>query len=83
MVKLLLHTWTEITIEFLIDYKPALQKIEDLLKSNLKINVSVLKIPPKKSTLTRFFEKTYKIRAVTVFLVLTVLVLKHSLFDLI
>lgn len=66
MVELPLHTQIKITVEFLINYKPALQKIEDLLKSSLKTIIFVLGIPPKKPTLTRFFERVYKIRTVTV-----------------
>ena len=54
--------------------------MEDLLKSNLKTIVSVPVILP---TLVRFFEKAYKISAITVFLVLAALVFKHTLLDLI
>ncbi len=82
IVELLPHTWTEIIVEFPINYKPALQKMEDLLKSSLKTIVSVPEIPPKKPTLARFFERAYKIRAMTVFPVLATLVLKHLSLDL-
>lgn len=57
--------------------------MEDLFKSNVKTIVSVLGILPKKPTLARFFEKAYKIRAVTVFSTLAVQVLKHLSLDLI
>ncbi len=82
MVKPPLHTQTKITVEFPIDYKPALNKMGDLLKSSLKTIVSVPGIPPKKPTLARFFERAYKIRAVIVFPALATLVLKHPSFDL-
>ncbi len=82
MVELPLHTRTEITVEFPIAYKPALQKMEDLLKLSLKRIMSVLAIPLKKPTLARFFERAYKIRAVTVFPALAMLVLKHPSLDL-
>lgn len=75
MVEILLHTWTDIIVEFPSNYKPALQKIEDLLKSNLKMIRFEFEILPKKPTLTRFFEKAYKIKAVTVFPILIMLVL--------
>lgn len=68
MVKLPSHTWTEIGVEFPIEYKLALQMIEDLLKSSLKTIISVSEIPTKKPTLPKFFERAYKIRAVTIFL---------------
>lgn len=55
MIELPLHTQTEITIEFPIEYKPALQKMEDLLKLSLKTIMIVPQIPPKKSTLAKFF----------------------------
>lgn len=83
MVKLSQHTWIEIIIEFPINYKPTLQKMEDLLKLNLKTIMSVLWFLPKKPSLVRFFEKAYKIMVVTVFLALVTLVLKHLSLDLI
>ena len=82
MVELPPYTWTEITVKFSINYKPTFQKMEDLLKSSLKIIVSVPRIVPQKPTLTRFFKRIYKIRVVTVFLALAALVLKHPLFEL-
>ncbi len=81
MVELPPHTRIEITVKFPINFKTALQKMEDLFKSNLKTIMFVLGIPPKKPTLARFFKKAYKIRAVTVFPVLATLVWKHSLLD--
>lgn len=77
MVELPPESWTKITVKFLINYKPALQKIEDLLKSSLKIIVFLPEILPKKLTLMRFIEEVYKIRAVTIFLILAILVLKY------
>lgn len=77
MVKLSLHTQIEITVEFPINYKPTLQKMEDLLKLSLKIIMSVLGLLFKKPNLVRFFVRAYKIRAVTVFSALITLVLKH------
>ena len=82
MVELPPHTRTEIIVEFSIDYKPTLQKMEDLLKLSLKTIVSTPGIPPKQSILARFFEKAYKIRAVTVFPTLAMLVLKYPSLDL-
>lgn len=67
MVELPPHTWTKIIVKFSIDYRPTLQKIEDLLKSSLKTIVSISKILLKKLILARFLEKTYKIRVMTVF----------------
>lgn len=51
--------------------------MEDLLKSSLKTIVSISEISLKKLTLARFLEKTYKIRVVTVFPLLAILVLKY------
>lgn len=82
MVELPQYTRTEIIIQFPINYKPVLQKMENLFKSNLKTIVFVSGIPPKKPTFAKFFEKTYKIGAMTVFLVLATLVLKHLSLDL-
>lgn len=82
MIELSLYIWTEITIEFFIKYKPVLEKMEDLLKSNLRIIVFVLGIPPKKPTLVRFFERAYKIRAMTIFLALAMLIFKHPSLNL-
>ncbi len=82
MVKLPPHTRTEITAEFFINYKPALQNMEDLLKLNLETIVSVLGILPMKPTLARFFERIHKIQAVTVFPTLVMLLLRHPLPDL-
>lgn len=56
--------------------------MKDLLKSSLKTIMSVSRIPPKKLILARFFERAYKIRAVTVFPTLAILVLKHPSLDL-
>lgn len=83
MVELPPHIWTKITVEFSIDYKPALQKMKDLLKLSLKTIVFVLGIPPKKQTLARFFKKAYKIKAVIVFPALRILDLKYPSLDLI
>lgn len=83
IVEPLPHTWTKITMEFSIDYKPAFQKMKNLIKSNYKMIVFVFGISPKKSTLARFFERVYNIKAVTVFLILVILVKKHLLLDLI
>lgn len=77
---MLLHTWTEISVEFFFDNKPILQKINDLLKLNLIIIISVLGILPKKLTLVSFFKRIYKTRAVAVFLTRETLVLKHLLY---
>lgn len=82
MVELSPYTWTKITVEFLIDYKSILQKIENLLKLNLKTIVFISRIPPKKPTFVRFFEKIYKIRVVIVFPVLATLIFKYLSFDL-
>lgn len=82
MIELPPCTQIEITIEFFINYKPVLLKIEDLLKLSLKIIVSIPKILPKKLTLARFFKKAYKIQTVTVFLALAMLVLNHPSLDL-
>ncbi len=82
IVELSPYTWTEITVQFPIDYKPALQKMENLLKLSLKTTMSIPGIPPKKLTLTRFFERAYKIRVMTVFPALATLVLKHPSLDL-
>lgn len=82
MVELPSHTWTEITVEFSINYKPALQNMEDLLKLSLETIMSVIEILPIKSTLARFFERVHKIRAVTVFPALVMLILRHPLPDL-
>lgn len=82
MLELPAHTWIEITIEFPINYKPALQKIKDLLNLSLETIVFVSGISPKKPTLARFFERAYKIRAVTVFPSVVTLVLKYPSLDL-
>lgn len=83
MIELPLYTQIEITITFPINYKPVLPKIEKMLKLSLKTLVSISKILPKKPTFARFFKKAYKIRAVTVFLALAILVLNHPSLDLI
>ena len=77
-----MHTQTKITVEFLINEKLTLQKMEDLLKLILKIIVSISEISPKKSTLMRFFEKSYKIRVVIILITLTTLIFKHLSLDL-
>lgn len=82
MIELPPHTWIEITVEFSIEYKPAFQKMENLLKLSLRTIVSVPRIPPKKLTLVRFSERAYKIRAVTVFPALAILILKYLSLDL-
>ncbi len=56
--------------------------MKDLFKLNLKIIAAVLGIPSKKLTLTRFFERVYKIKAITIFPTLAMLVLKHPSLDL-
>ncbi len=50
---------------------------------SLKTILFVLGILPKKPTLVRLFKKAYKIRIVTVFLALAILILKFPSFDLI
>ncbi len=56
--------------------------MENLLKLSFKTIVSVPGIPPKKSTLARFFMRAYKIRTVTIFRTLAILILKHPSVDL-
>lgn len=56
--------------------------MEDLLKSSFKTIVFISRILSKKPTLARFFRRAYKIRVVTVFPPLTMLVLKYSSLDL-
>ena len=75
IVKLPPHTRTKIAVEFPINYRPALQQMENLIKLSLQTITSAIGNPPKKPTLTRFFEKAYKICAVTVFLAFAALVL--------
>ena len=82
MVELPPHTCTEIAVEFPVDYRPALQQMENLIKSSLQTITFAPGNPPKKPTLARFFERAYKIRAVTVFPALVALVLQHPFFDL-
>lgn len=82
MVELPPHTRTEIAVEFPVDYRPALQQMENLIKSSLQTITSAPGNPPKKPTLARFFERAYKIRAVTVFPALAALVLQHPFLDL-
>lgn len=77
IVELPPYTQTEIAVKFLIDYKHICQKIEDLFKSRLKTIVSIPGIPPKKTTLAKFFERAYKIKAMSVFPALAILVLQH------
>ena len=82
MGELPLHTCTEIAVEFSVNYRPALQQMENLIKSSLQIITSAPRNPSKKPTLTRFFEKAYKICAMIVFPPLATLVLQHPFFDL-
>lgn len=83
MVKLLPYTWAKIAIKFPINFKPSLEKVEDLLKSNLKMIVFISKIPSTKPTLTEFFKRVYKIRTMTVFVALAIMVLHQLSFNLI
>lgn len=55
--------------------------MKDLLNSSLKTIGSVPEILSKQPTLARFFERVYKISVVTVFPVLSMLVLKHLSLD--
>ena len=82
MVELPPHTRTEIAVEFPIDYRPALQQMENLIKLSLKTITSAPENPPKKPTLAKFFERAYKVRAVTVFPALAALVLRQPFLDL-
>lgn len=82
IIELPSYTRTKISIQFFINYKLALQKMEDILKSSLKIIVSVPKILLKKTTLVGFFEKAYKIKAVIVFPARAIFVLKYSSLNL-
>lgn len=56
--------------------------MENLIKSGLQTIMFALKIPPKKPTFVKFFEKTYKIYAIIVFPTLVALVLQYLFFDL-
>lgn len=56
--------------------------MENLIKSSLQIITSAPGNPPKKPTLARFFERAYKICAVTVFPALAALVLQYPFLDL-
>ena len=82
MVELPPHTRTKIAVEFPIDYRPALQQMDNLIKSSLQTITSAPGNPPKKPTIARFFERAYKICIVTVFPVLAALVLQHPFLDL-
>ena len=82
MVELLPHTCTEIAVKFPVDYKPALQQMENLIKSSLQTITSAPGNPPKKPILASFFERAYKICTMTVFQALAALVLQHSFLDL-
>lgn len=78
MIELPPHTRTEIAVEFPTDYRPALQQMKNLIKSSLKTTTSKPGHPPKKSTLAKFFERAYKVCAVTVFPTLAPLVLRQT-----
>lgn len=82
IVELPPNIWTEITIEFFINYKSILRRMEDLLKLTLKTIVFILGILPQKLTLARFFKKIYKIKVMIVFPALAILVLKHLSLEL-
>ena len=82
MVELQLHTCTEIAVKFSVDYRPALQQIENLIKSSLQTIMSAPGNSPKKPTFARFFERAYKIRVVTFFSALAALILQHLFLDL-
>lgn len=67
MIELPPHSREEISVEFPIDYRPALQQMEDLIKPSLKANASKPGHPPRKPALGKFFERADKVRAVTFF----------------
>lgn len=56
--------------------------MEDLLKLSFKMIISIFEIPSKKPTLARCFQRVYKIRIVTVFPALAMVVLKYPSLDL-
>lgn len=82
MIDLPPHTRTEVSVEFPLNYRSALQEMEKLIKSSLKATMPKTDNPPKKPTLARFFERAYKVRAVTVFPALAALVLQQPSLDL-
>lgn len=82
MIELPPHNRVEISVEFPIDYRPALQQMEDLIKPSLKANASKPGHPPRKPTLAKFFERAYKVRAVTFVPALAALVLRKPSLDL-
>lgn len=83
MVKLSMYNWIKIMFKFFIDNKPTFEKIEDFLKSNLKLIISVPRVLPKKQSLVRFFERVYKIRVVIFFLIQVKQVLQYPSLNLI
>lgn len=82
MIELPSHIRAEIFVEFPIDYRPASQQMEDLIKSSLKATTSKPGHPTRKPIHAKFFERKYKVRAVTVFPALAVLVLRQPSLDL-
>lgn len=82
IIKFPLHTFTKTFFEFLIDYRPALQQIENSIKSKLKIITSAPGNPPRKPTFAGFFEKAYKIWTVAIYPAFAALVLQQPFFDL-
>ena len=82
IVELPPHTCTEIAVKFPVNYKPALQQMENLIKSNLQTITSAPGNPPKKLTFARFFKRIYKIYIVTIFPTLVALILQHPFLDL-
>lgn len=78
-----MYILVKIVIKFSINYKLPFKKIENLLKSNLKIMIFVIEILLKNPIFIRFFKKIYKIWAVIFFLVLAMLILQYLPLDLI
>ena len=67
-------------LSFLFNYKFVFQKIKGLFELNFKTIMFVLEVTPKKLTIALFFKKSYKIKAVIIFLALLILVLLY-IFD--